>query len=162
MHMSLAGTKIWYIRPSMISIYRNANIYQMCKHVQACGEQSPSMPNLWLSSAACICCGEQLCQSLDVQAMWGGRADGKTQSTAGKSSDPWPRSLKLRQFETFSCIDRVIAGFGAGSWVYVSRWWGTTTKMLLFFLQRLRQRPGCKLSTIWQIEFAVAVIWWFW
>ena len=136
-----------------------------CKHmsnVQTCGgEQSPSIPYLWLSSAAPISSGEQVCPSLIVQAMWGGRADGKTQRKA-PTSDPWPRSSQLWGLWMVSFVlliwNNLRLLFGAGPWVYVSRW-GAATKMLCICLQKLRQRPGCKLSTTQQIEFdAVAVI----
>lgn len=127
-------------------------------NAQACGEQSTSIPYLWLSSAASLCRGEQLCQSLDVQAMWSGRGDAKTQSTDPKSSDPWPCSSQLWRLWPVSFVLLSFCRFWCRSRVHVSRWWGT--------LQRPRQRPGCKLSTTQQIEFDVIFDdvdgWWIW
>ena len=146
-----------------------------CKHmsnVQTCGgEQSPSIPYLWLSSAAPISSGEQVCPSLIVQAMWGGRADGKTQRKA-PTSDPWPRSSQLWGLWMVSFVlliwNNLRLLFGAGPWVYVSRW-GAATKMLCICLQKAT--PEARVQTfynsadrVWRRrrDFDNLDGWWIW
>lgn len=103
------------------SIYSNANICQMCKHVENKAlvfriydyRQQP------LSVAVSRYVDHPMCRQCEVVEQME-KLDEKIRHTILGHVPPsygdygWCRSFNLGQFETSFCIDKVIAGFAAG------------------------------------------------